>query len=313
MFFTRLNRKFAKSFTVMLIPHNSTKPVRFHVSTPFLLFLFCAWTGLTVWAGFVANSNVDYWKTKTGNQLLKLKVEFFAQEIKDTREMLEDVYQADNKLRGLLGMNTRKAIIEQVAAGGPTMNEAKDLNKFLTNRIADMTSKDINRQVAQTKKETQQRMDSYREIENYITFERSLYRSKPNMWPTKGGYITSGFGWRKYPLRRDRNEFHSAIDIYVPRGTPVYTTADGVVRLSGWEGGYGKIVVIDHKHSYSTRYAHLDKLKVAAGDTVTRGQIIAFSGNTGLSTGPHLHYEVLYQNKQVNPIYYIAKGRPGRK
>lgn len=308
-----IKKKLIKSFTIMIIPHNTSSPLRFHISSSFLIFMFVLWTGVTIWAGYISSQNIDYWRMKMGNQILKLKVEFFAQEIKDTREMLDQIYQVDSQLRTMLGMKSKKSLVEGDATGGPTSNDQEDLGKMLSDRISDMTQSDINRQINVTKYETDARMESFLEIRKYINLERSLYRAKPNMWPTKGGYISSSYGWRISPKRKTSNEFHSAMDICVKKGSPVFATADGKVKLAGWEGGYGKVIVLEHMHRYSTRYAHLSKIKVASGDTVKRGQLIGHTGNTGVSTGPHLHYEVWHKSKTVNPYYFISKNKKGRK
>jgi murein DD-endopeptidase MepM/ murein hydrolase activator NlpD len=119
------------------------------------------------------------------------------------------------------------------------------------------------------------------------------------------GYISSGFGMRFHPIF-NRAIFHEGTDFSAPVGTKVMATGDGTVVSSGFETGYGKKVIIDHGSGYKTVYAHLSKAVVRQGQHVRRGDIIAFSGNTGLSTGPHLHYEVRKNNIQVNPTAYFS-------
>ncbi|NLG84954.1 MAG: peptidoglycan DD-metalloendopeptidase family protein [Firmicutes bacterium] len=123
------------------------------------------------------------------------------------------------------------------------------------------------------------------------------------MWPVSGR-VTSGFGWRRHPVLKT-NKFHTGIDIAVPTGTPVYAADTGVVLIAGWRGGYGYLVAIDHGRGLSTFYAHNSTLLVKEGDVVVKGQRIALSGNTGLSTGPHLHFEVRVNGDPVNPMPYL--------
>lgn len=122
----------------------------------------------------------------------------------------------------------------------------------------------------------------------------------PTGWPTDG-FISSGYG-----LRWNGAEFHQGIDIAAEMGTPIVATADGVVTIAGWNaGGYGNMVDIDHGSGVSTRYGHASAVVVTVGQRVRRGQIIAYVGSTGHSTGPHLHYEVRLSGQPVNPTSYL--------
>jgi len=123
------------------------------------------------------------------------------------------------------------------------------------------------------------------------------------IWPARGR-ISSPFGWRTHPILKSRR-FHSGIDIAIPSGTPVQAADSGVVLISGWNGGYGLFVAIDHGKGISTAYAHNSRLLVKEGDEVTKGQTIALSGSTGWSTGPHLHFEVRENGTLVNPLKYL--------
>lgn len=115
---------------------------------------------------------------------------------------------------------------------------------------------------------------------------------------------SSGFGMRMHPIYKVK-KFHHGMDFVAPVGTPIYATADGVVIISSKSFyGYGKYVKINHGYGYQTAYGHMNKLNVVKGQKIKRGDVIGYLGNTGLSTGPHLHYEVISNNKRVNPINY---------
>ena len=131
----------------------------------------------------------------------------------------------------------------------------------------------------------------------------SFFSSIPNIKPVSGS-ITSTFGVRVHPLY-NISLFHSGIDISASEGTRVETTGDGIVAFSGYDKGYGQKITINHGYGYKTIYAHLSKSLVRQGQKVKRGDIIALSGNTGVSTGPHLHYEVQKDNVKVNPTAYF--------
>ncbi|WP_027184626.1 M23 family metallopeptidase [Desulfovibrio inopinatus] len=127
--------------------------------------------------------------------------------------------------------------------------------------------------------------------------------ARPSIWPAMGR-ITSDFGVRRSPFSR-RYDFHNGIDIKLQRGTPVKATAPGVVTHAGYLRGYGQLVVLQHENGIETAYGHLKKSLVKVGDTIKRGQTIALSGNSGRSTGPHLHYEVRVANAPVDPMNFI--------
>ncbi|MCK5822723.1 MAG: M23 family metallopeptidase [Bacteroidales bacterium] len=116
--------------------------------------------------------------------------------------------------------------------------------------------------------------------------------------------FASGFGYRIHPIYKTR-KMHTGIDLTAPTGTKIYATGDGKVIKSGIsKGGYGKRVIINHNFGYKTVYAHLNKIVVRAGQKINRGELIGFVGSTGVSTAPHLHYEVRRNNKPVNPVNY---------
>jgi len=127
-----------------------------------------------------------------------------------------------------------------------------------------------------------------------------LLAAIPSLNPVGGG-IAAGFGWRTNPWP----EFHKGLDLEADYGTPVHATAAGTVASAGWEGGFGIKVDIDHGNGYHTWYAHLSRAIVAVGARVTKGEPIALSGSTGESTGPHLHYQVMYQGQAVDPQPFL--------
>jgi murein DD-endopeptidase MepM/ murein hydrolase activator NlpD len=162
--------------------------------------------------------------------------------------------------------------------------------------------------------QTESRLDELvRAVDTMSTSFSSLrrsaesYRSKldhtPSGWPTRGR-VTSSFGRRRHPIT-GRIQGHEGIDIAAPTGTPIRATANGTVRFSGTQAGYGRMVIIDHGYGLQTVYAHNSRNVVRAGQRVKRGQTIAYVGSSGTSTGPHVHYEVRLSGKPVNPRNYM--------
>ena len=127
----------------------------------------------------------------------------------------------------------------------------------------------------------------------------SAPHTMPSIWPT-AGFVSSPYG-----LRFNGTEFHQGIDIAADMGAPIVATADGVVTAAGWNGGYGNMVDVDHGGGIVTRYGHASALAVTVGQQVRRGEVIAYVGSTGRSTGPHVHYEVRVDGQPVNPAGYL--------
>ena len=128
----------------------------------------------------------------------------------------------------------------------------------------------------------------------------------PNLWPV-AGRVSSPFGGRLNPFSQGEGQSHPGVDLQAAMGTPVRVTADGVIRQAEWNGGYGKLIVVDHGNSMQTYYAHLSRFSVVAGQEVRSGEVIGYSGATGYATAPHLHYEVRIGGSPVNPYRYLEK------
>ena len=140
-----------------------------------------------------------------------------------------------------------------------------------------------------------------------LAYERLfMLHSIPNGKPIKGALLTDRFGMRRHPVTGERKH-HNGIDFRAGVGTPVYATADGAVEYSGFhkKSGYGNLVIINHNFGFKSYYGHLKKAKVRSGSLVKKGQLIGHSGNSGISTGPHLHYEVRYLFKPLNPVPFL--------
>jgi murein DD-endopeptidase MepM/ murein hydrolase activator NlpD len=153
--------------------------------------------------------------------------------------------------------------------------------------------------------EASRQESSLRELQEYFDDQTSLLSSTPSLWPTRG-WVTSDFGVRLDPYSAERM-MHRGLDIASPFGQPVYSPSDGIVVFAGTEGGYGKTLVVDHGYGVKTRYGHLSEVFAKPGDIVKRGDRIAAVGNTGRSTGPHLHYEVRVNGIPENPRKFILE------
>lgn len=149
--------------------------------------------------------------------------------------------------------------------------------------------------------------NSYNELSNLVLSKDAMISSIPSIQPITNKDLTrisSGFGWRLHPIYRTQ-KMHTGIDFTAPTGTDVFATGDGVVESSNYQGGYGNCIVINHGYGYKTRYAHLSGYSAHAGDKIKRSQKIGLVGSTGASVGPHLHYEVEYNNQKVDPALFF--------
>jgi len=144
---------------------------------------------------------------------------------------------------------------------------------------------------------------SLRFVKEHLVEQKVRLSHTPALWPTRG-YLTDGFRWRTNPLT-GKQHFHGAQDISTQLGNPIIATADGFVLIAEQIGAMGNVVHIDHGFGYQTRYGHLSSFNVKEGDRVSRGQVIGYVGSTGRSTGPHLHYEVIFMGNHVNPLDFV--------
>jgi len=193
-------------------------------------------------------------------------------------------------------LNTETSVGSYTGQGGP---KAMDTNSTMA--VLQAQDENISRMIAVTKK-------SVSELLGEIEGRSGTLATFPDRWPTDGGVISSNYGGRVDPVSKGF-EYHVGLDIAVDFGTPVYATAAGTVEQAGWNGGYGRFVRLNHGNGYVTAYGHMSGLAVSAGQQVIKGEIIGFVGSTGYSTGPHLHYEVMADGKNIDPFYVIKEKR----
>ena len=145
--------------------------------------------------------------------------------------------------------------------------------------------------------------ENLRSLERFLVRATRVLAALPSRWPLRGP-VNSGFGGRVSPWS-SRSEFHSGLDIGAPIGTAVKSPAPGTVVFAGIHPEYGQTLIIDHGHETKSLYGHLSKLQATTNQKVQRGEVIALSGNTGRSSGPHLHYEIQVKGQSVNPTSYL--------
>ena len=235
------------------------------------------------------------------NARLQSQYAVLSRRFDEAMEVMADISQRDDNLYRVMFM------------ADPVPSDVRGATFSGTNRYEEFENMDN----AELVIATTQRMDvlerqlyiqsqSFDEIVEFYKNHEDMLRHLPAIQPVANKDLkrtASGYGYRIHPIYQTRI-FHDGMDFACDIGTPVYATADGIVKKAKWESGYGYIVTIDHGYGYETRYAHLKSFNVKRGQRVVRGETIALSGNSGRSTGPHVHYEVLQRGRPVNPANY---------
>jgi murein DD-endopeptidase MepM/ murein hydrolase activator NlpD len=199
------------------------------------------------------------------------------------------------------------ALVKSRAMGGPlsASDSARTQNNYASTLTA-LASPDDTFGLLRTLLEgLETRLDVVR---GNVEKRNALAAATPSIWPSHG-WLSSRMGLRRDPVSGGR-DFHAGLDIAGDRGQPVYATADGRVTQRGYQGAYGNLLIVDHGFGLVTKYGHLSSYLVKPGDHVTRGQVIGRVGNTGRSTGYHLHYEVLANGRLLNPLELLTQQKP---
>ncbi len=229
------------------------------------------------------------------HQLLSLRGKY-----KGMEKDLVRIRDFDSKLRVMINLDQDQ--VETVTSmGGPENRDFAD--SYLPVYRQELLVRKMHNFLYQLNTDVRLEEVRQQELMQAIRRNQELLASTPSIWPTEG-WISSRFGYRNSPFTGQR-EFHKGLDISGRIGTPIYAPAKGTVIFAGVDGGYGKTMVLNHGGGLITRYAHMHRIAVKRGQTVTRGEMIGYVGNTGRSTGPHLHYEVRLNGVTVNPERYI--------
>ena len=229
------------------------------------------------------------------------QIQEFAVEINDLKARMVELGGFESKVRIIA--NLEKSGEEESLFGvGGSVPADLDTRLDLAEKHGSLL-REMHEQTGQLETAASRQEEGFKDLLKYLEEKRNLLASTPAIRPCKG-WVTSKFGYRTSPFTGKR-EFHKGIDIAHRNGTPVLATADGIVTFTGNKGLLGVTVVVDHGHGMITRYGHLKKALKKRGNKVKRGEVIAEMGNTGRSTGPHVHYEVRLNGVPVNPSKYI--------
>lgn len=213
---------------------------------------------------------------------------------------LDELNQVEAELRQITGVEGGEGSLSGNGGDGTHNGQGGPVGQDLKIEDVSVVLDDLERRIAARRTSIQQLREAMKQQQELIAYQESVNASTPSIWPSSGD-VSSPYG-----LRWGGSDYHPGIDIADDIGTPIVATADGVVTDAGWNsGGYGNMVDIDHGNGYMTRYAHAESVVVSPGQEVRRGEIIAYMGSTGYSTGPHVHYEVRVNGRPVNPVGYL--------
>lgn len=296
-----------KRFSVLFIPHHKGKIIEKKVSVNLLVFILLGLVLVLSSGAFVSFGGASrvYDKLRLvrlekENRYLQGKLNELNIAAQDLKMQMADLIEKEKKVRMVFGLPQVDEQIRKLGIGGPSPNDPADLGIELAQVRASEIG--IERLLRQARFEN----ENFDQIYSALSEKKQILNHTPSIRPS-AGYLSCGFGMRLDPFT-GRRQLHRGVDLAANIGTPVYVTADGVIREVSRDVGLGKLIKVDHQYGYSTVYAHLSRISVKRGQHVKRGEMIGAVGNTGYSTGPHLHYEVHLEGRAQNPLRYFLAG-----
>ncbi|MDR0501691.1 MAG: M23 family metallopeptidase [Treponema sp.] len=302
IFFKKIGHFLTRRYTVVFVPHSEKRVYNLHIT---IISIFCfllvvsGIVGAFLWWGASYSSTMYTMAGKDGR--LKDTQASLDQLRDETAMLLREARSFENALSGVLsalGVGNNNSV-NKTSSG--------DLSSFLgIKETPDGLLQEVD-DVRRLSSYLSQAVEPIREIGTLLDSQSTLFTEIPSIWPVKNGLgrITMFFGQNLHPIH-GQPYIHMGIDISTHRyGDPVVVTADGQVVTVDYDAGYGNYMIVRHKHGYYTRYAHLQSFNAKIGQRVQQNEVIAYIGNTGVSTGPHLHYEVHVGSDLVDPYRYI--------
>lgn len=297
-------------FTLMIIPRSSSTVKKITIPTYFARSL-----GLFFFAVFVVFLYFIYdyagiKRDKAELQRLRIETKEQASQVKDLAlkvdefaDRMEELRQFDKKIRILASYQTARDKKMPLGIGGAVSSDVR--LKELLDSDNQKIAAEMRKTLSAMNEDANYREQSFNELLSFLREQKSILAATPSLWPVRG-WVTSEFGMRESPFSAGV-EFHNGIDIATRYGKEIIAPADGLVIEASNRAADGNYIKIDHGHGYSTLYCHLSKFVVKEGMRVKRGDVIAYVGDTGRSTGSHLHYTVLVNNVSVNPRRYLKR------
>lgn len=293
-------------FTLMIIPNRKSGVKKISVPKVAIRNVLIASVIVVLIALFVIYDYASIKRDRAELARLRAQTREQSQQLRDLgmkidqfSDRMEELRQFDKKIRVLAHETSVNKKLPLGVGGSDNEPRINDL----INQNHDKIIVGIRKNIEKLNEEATEREKSFNELLSFLREQKSILASTPSIWPVRG-WVTSEFGIRRSPFRSGV-EFHKGLDISTRFGREIVAPADGLVVTSGYATYDGNHVKIDHGHSFSTVYLHLSRVAVKAGTRVRKGDIIGYVGDTGRSTGPHLHYAVLVNDVAVNPRKYL--------
>ncbi len=295
-----------RRWTLVLVPHGSEPSRIVEVSYSVLRVAASAAAGLLVLVLLAGYATVSHTTDLSRTTQLQEENEALARELGELNgrlatlaDTLTRISQRDARIRVLANLEPIDPQVQAAGIGGPSA----DLGLLGVTGMA-RRSAEIRIDLAALIRRANLLASSFREAADSLAYHSARLAATPSIMPTQGWLSSAFSSMRAHPILHTARP-HEGIDVSAPMGSPIEAPAAGTVTSAAWEAGYGNKVVIDHGFGIVTKFAHASKLLVRTGQRVSRGQRIALVGNSGLATGPHLHYEVLVKGRPVNPLKYV--------
>lgn len=279
-----------KYFTFIIVPHSpSSRTVSIKIprwAVHLVVFIMVSssvvFLSSVVYTSYMTRKLVSYETLKIETQTKDKRIQKLASQTDRLIRSLRELSEKENEIRKMLGL------------------KKEPVGLVIDEKLKGQAPNTASRRIAVLGNELKRRHMSIERLSSEITLMRKRFAFTPSIWPA-AGRVMSTFGYRIVPWRG----FHSGIDICNSYGSPIRCTAAGTVSYTGWRQGYGKTVIVDHSGGISTLYGHCSGYAVAQGQRVKKGQLIAYIGTTGYTTGPHVHYEVRRNDVAINPAGYL--------
>jgi murein DD-endopeptidase MepM/ murein hydrolase activator NlpD len=298
----------AKKVTIVFLPGASSRVKQLKIPRFLLFFVFLIFisAALALAWGFRDYRTIKakiprLAKLEKENEQQKLQLVSLTQKIDQISGKLIELKKFDQKLKTMVNLETNEDNSQFLGIGGsdPSLLNPDYTLEEAHQKLVRLMHKSLDNLDTEISIQTNEKEELYKFLEN----QKTMLASTPSIWPTRG-WVSSRFGYRISPFTNEK-EFHKGLDISTRMNTPIIAPADGVVASVGRDHGMGNMLTINHSYGLKTRYGHVSKVLVKKGEYVKRGQKIALVGNTGRSTGPHLHYEVYLNGLPVDPFRYI--------
>ena len=295
-------------YTLLILPKKQSSAKKMNLSSTLVKGVSVVIMGLILIMMYftydyihIRREQVELKHLKQANAEQKKQIEGLVTKVDRFASKMEELKQFDKKIRIMANLETRRDREQLLGIGGPVSEEKRLRSQMAADEKAMIDG--VRRQVDRLTDEASSREKSFAALLALLKEKKSLLAATPSVWPVKG-WVTSEFGRRASPFGNGQ-EFHKGIDIATKHGRVIQAPADGVVVEVAHLQDVGRMIRINHRHGISTFYGHLSKTLVRPGATVRKGERIGHVGNTGRSTGSHLHYAVMFNGVPVNPRKYL--------